>query len=69
MILFAACCIFLVACDNEKKEDKDNANKMAADSKTAQCEITDARYTDIGKLYLSNLSSGDMTAWSPVIFC
>ena len=64
MILFAAGYIFLMACNNEKKEDKDAGTKPVTENKSAQCEITDARYMDIGKSFLNSLASGDMAAWS-----
>lgn len=59
-------CILLFACNNEKKEDKDNTTKMSTENKSPQCEITDAKYTDIGKTTLNSLSSGDMTTWAAV---
>ena len=62
MLLLAAGCIFLFACNNEKKDDKSSTTSTTGE--TPQAEITDAKYTDMGKKVLSSLASGDMATYA-----
>lgn len=63
VLLLAAGCIFLYACNNEKKDDK-QAEKPAIETTTPQSEIlSDAKYTDLGKSFMNSLASGDMAGY------
>jgi hypothetical protein len=65
-LLAAGCCI-LLACNNNKPADTAAAStdtSATAQSKpTPQSEIGDARFVDIGKKNLDQLSSGDIDGW------
>ena len=61
LIIMAAGCFFLISCNNEKQDDKTPATN--AKTETPQSEITDAKYTEIGKSMMAKLSSGDVDGW------
>ena len=66
MIFLAAPFFMLFSCNNEKKEDTAAASNTATpnasttDAKIPQIEITDAKYTAIGKRSLQSLEKGDI---------
>lgn len=53
------CCATLLACNKPKEE----MSTPVADAQPPQAEIGDAKYADIGKQGIANLSSGDIDAW------
>jgi hypothetical protein len=56
----------LFACTSQKSEDKTAAGSdsaVAAPAKPQATEFADAKYTDIGKMGLASLSSGNIDAW------
>ena len=65
ILIFAAGCILLLACNNEKKTDSDTEKMSSADSSTKkqQAEFADAKYTDWGKNNLSAFEKGDIDTW------
>ena len=64
--LTAGCCI-LLACNNKPAEPANVGTKdtmtVTKATEPPQSEFADAKYTDMGKRALEQLSSGDVTAW------
>ena len=68
MIVLAAGCIFLFACNNEKKADNPvaaaDSNVAKAPAEVPQSEmLTDSKYKDIGKNAMTKLSDGDVAGY------
>ena len=67
MILLAAGCIFLFACNNEKKEETPAASKdstaVTSTTEVAPAEIADYKYKDISNGFLAKLQAGDIDGW------
>ena len=61
-ILFAAGCFLLFACNNEKKDAATTETTTTSD-KQPQSEITDLKYTDLGKGLQAKMASGDVAGW------
>lgn len=62
----ATCCFLLVACNNDKKDDKKTTDSMSTgtkDNKMPQSEFADAKYTEMGKKMMGQMSSADMDGW------
>lgn len=63
----AAGCYILVACNNKPADSATSDTKdtvsTAKETKTPQSEFADARYTDMGKKALAQLSAGDVDGW------
>ena len=58
--------VIFTACNNEKKEsaaDAVQANVPTTETKQAPIEFTDAKYMDIGKKGIADLSSGNIDNW------
>ena len=64
--LAIGCCI-LFACNNKPAEsttgDSKDTASTAKQTETPQSEFADARYTEMGKKQLTQLSSGDVAGW------
>ena len=56
-----ALCLLLVSCKNAKNDENSTTTENAAS--VAPAEIADAKYIDIGKSGLADLSSGDIAKW------
>ena len=68
MIVLAAGCIFLFACNNEKAADKPAATADSTVSKATSDVpptelVTDSKYKDIGKNAMTKLSDGDVAGY------
>ncbi len=68
MLTLAAGCCILFACNNNKPADSTAAatadtTAAAKDTKPRATEFADAKYTDMGKKNLAQLSSGDVDGW------
>ena len=64
ILILAASCMLLFACNNEKTEAKTDAKGSEMETKTPpQSEFADAKYTEIGKKMMGQLASGDMDGW------
>jgi ketosteroid isomerase-like protein len=67
LISLAAGCIFLFACNNEKKDDnaaaRTDSTAVTAKAETPQSEFADAKYSEIAKNGMAKLSSGDVAGW------
>jgi len=68
ILLFAAGCCFLASCNNKPSEPMTTESKdTTATAKTSatppQSEFADARYADMGRKHLAQLSSGDINGW------
>jgi hypothetical protein len=55
--------LFLFACNNETKQNDASAPPAAAEAKTQSAEFADAKYAQVGKDFLANMSSGNMDTW------
>src|SRR5882757_9371810 len=67
LLFWAAGCYMLLSCNNKPAEpttteQKDTAS-MAKETKIPQSEFADARYTEMGKKQLAQMSGGDMDGW------
>jgi hypothetical protein len=64
MIMWAAC-LFVCACNNEKKEEpKTTETSVSGETKkTGPIEFADSRYMDIGRKMTNQIASGDMDGW------
>ncbi len=58
----ATACLFLIACNNEKKEETKTA-VTTGDNQPPQSEIADGKYAEWGKKMLDQMSAGNMDAW------
>ena len=62
LLLFALCFSFLVGCKKDKTMEETPA-VTSPDTKVQPVEFADAKYTEMGKKSLEDLSKGDMDAW------
>lgn len=62
ILTFAACCLLMLACNNEKTSDTTRENKSSdsTDNKTPQAEFADAKYTELGKRMNAQFLSGNI---------
>jgi hypothetical protein len=67
MLTLAAGCCILFACNNKPAESTatttDTTAAAAKETKPMATEFADAKYTDMGKKNLAQLSSGDVDGW------
>ncbi len=68
LIFLATGCFFLLACNNEKKDDAamapaTDATAAKATTEVPPSEIMDYKYSDFAKNSLAKLSAGDVTGW------
>ena len=58
--------LFLMACNNEGKENKEapSTGPAKAETKQAPAEFADAKYAQVGKSALAALTAGDIDKWS-----
>jgi hypothetical protein len=69
ILVFAAGCFVLLACNNNKPAESatpastDTVAAAAEKKPPPQSEIGDAKYVDMGKKNLDQLSSGDIDGW------
>ena len=65
LIALAAGCIFLISCNDEKKDDATSTTAadptaVTAKAESPQTEFADAKYSEIAKNSLAKLSAGDV---------
>lgn len=60
MIVFL---LVITACNNEAKQEA-STEPAATETKPAPAEFADAKYAQIGKDFLANMSSGNMDSWA-----
>ncbi|HTI92889.1 MAG TPA: nuclear transport factor 2 family protein [Puia sp.] len=67
LLSLATGCCFLLACTNQSTEPASGTAKdtisTTRQTEVPQSEFADARYTEMGKKGLAQLSSGDMAGW------
>jgi hypothetical protein len=65
LLLCAVGCCLLFSCNNASNgpSTKDSSASTATAATPPQSEFADARYTEIGKKAMTQLGSGDVTAW------
>jgi hypothetical protein len=54
---------FILACNNEAKQETTAAEPTTTDTKPQPAEFADAKYAQVGKDFLANMSSGNMDGW------
>jgi hypothetical protein len=62
LLLFALCFSFLVGCKKDITM-KETPSVTSTDTKMQPVEFADAKYTEMGKKSLEDLSKGNMDAW------
>jgi hypothetical protein len=67
ILVFAAACCILLACNNSPEKSTTNETKdtvsMAPATKNPQSEFADAKYVEMGKKGLDQLSAGNVDTW------
>jgi hypothetical protein len=54
---------FLLGCNNETKKEEASAPASTTETKSQPAEFADAKYAQVGKDFLANMSAGDMESW------
>jgi len=65
ILILAAGCMLLLACNNETKTASDTEKMSAPDSsvKKQQAEFADPKYVDMGKKQMVQFETGDIDGW------
>jgi hypothetical protein len=65
ILFIASACIFIVACNSDKKNESSTSGNNSTDSsgKKPQSEFADPKYMDWGKKQLAQFESGDINSW------
>ena len=66
--ILAACTVLLLSCGDDKKDEPKSTEETTTasaekDKKAQQSEFADAKYADMGKKMMGQLSSGDIDGW------